>query len=122
MERRLGISYEQARKLGRAYDAAHGKPKRIVRRLGDEDKQTGRRTIPVRELRNDSAKILRQVEQGRRFVVTVSGRQVAELIPFDSRSAFVPASVIRAILEEAPLDRAFARDLRTALSQRVDEI
>lgn len=38
-------------------------------------------TIPHRELRNDSAAILRRVEAGESFVVTNNGRPVAELIP-----------------------------------------
>jgi len=38
-------------------------------------------TIPQRELRNDVSAILRRVEAGEEFVVTVSGREVAELRP-----------------------------------------
>lgn len=38
-------------------------------------------TIPHRELRNDSAAILRRVEAGESFVVTNNGRPIAELVP-----------------------------------------
>ena len=38
-------------------------------------------TIPQRELRNDVSAVLRRVEAGEEFVVTVSGRPVAELRP-----------------------------------------
>ena len=65
---------------------------------------------------------MRQVEQGRRFVITVSGTEVAALIPVESRSAFVSKVRIETILREASLDQGFARDLRTALPQRVDEL
>ena len=123
IEKTLGIPYSEARLLGKAYDASHGKPQTIVRRIAAEPAgQQGTTTIPVRDLRNNSARILRQVEHGRRFLITVSGKQVAALVPIDSRSTFVPASVIEAIRREAPLDQAFARDLRSALSQRVDDI
>lgn len=38
-------------------------------------------TIAQRDLRNDSARILREVEAGASFVVTVRGRPVARLVP-----------------------------------------
>lgn len=38
-------------------------------------------TIPQRDLRNDVSAVLRRVEAGEEFVVTVSGRPVAELRP-----------------------------------------
>src|SRR6202022_2478470 len=77
----LGIPYGQAQEVGKEYDARHGKPKDIVRRLAEETTSTGAIRIPVRELRNDSARVLRPVEAGKRFLITVSGHEVAELIP-----------------------------------------
>ncbi|MDO4888815.1 MAG: type II toxin-antitoxin system prevent-host-death family antitoxin [Actinomycetaceae bacterium] len=38
-------------------------------------------TIPHRELRNNSAAILRRVESGESFEITNNGRPVAELVP-----------------------------------------
>lgn len=38
-------------------------------------------TIPQRDLRNDVGAVLRRVEAGEEFIVTVSGRPVAELRP-----------------------------------------
>ncbi len=60
-------------------------------------------TIPQRELRNDVSAILRRVEAGEEFVVTVSGRQVAELRPIGgtrrgSVAAFVAAVQARPVL------------------------
>jgi prevent-host-death family protein len=40
-------------------------------------------TVPQKELRNDVGAILRRAEAGERIVVTVSGRPVAELGPFE---------------------------------------
>ncbi|MDL5159019.1 type II toxin-antitoxin system Phd/YefM family antitoxin [Actinomycetospora termitidis] len=37
--------------------------------------------IGQRELRNDSGRIMRRVEQGESFVVTRNGRPVADLVP-----------------------------------------
>ena len=38
-------------------------------------------SIPQRELRNDSARILREVQEGREFVITVRGKPVARIVP-----------------------------------------
>lgn len=122
IEKQLGIPYLQAKELGKAYDAAHGRPDHIVRTLRGETLPTGLTSIPVRDLRNDTARILGQVEKGRRFLITVSGRGIAELGPVVSRSHFVPRAVVESILREAPLDRAFLSDLNDAIGQRVDEI
>lgn len=122
IQRELGIPYLKARELAASYDATHGKPKRVFRRL-PAAKLTGEpMSIPVRELRNHTARILRQVERGHRFLVTVSGRGVAELRPIGSRSYFVPRSVIETILREAPLDRGFFDDIADVRNQRVDEL
>ena len=120
--RELGIPYGQAQKFGKEYDARHGKPGNIVRRLGEETTAGGAIRIPVRELRNDSARILRRVETGERFLITVSGHEVAELIPAQSRSHFVPRSVLEGIIREAPLDQHFSDDIEKAAGQRVDEL
>jgi prevent-host-death family protein len=45
-------------------------------------------TIGVRQLRNDTAAILRRVEAGERLTITVSGRPIAELVPLDDRPRF----------------------------------
>jgi prevent-host-death family protein len=44
--------------------------------------------IGVRELRNDVSGLLRRVEAGERFTVTVNGRPVAQLVPLDDRPRF----------------------------------
>lgn len=122
IEKMLAIPYLQARELGRAYDAERGRPRRILRKLPRPTRDAGPIRIPVRDLRNDSARILRQVEAGQRFRITVSGRDVADLAPAATRSEFAARSVVERILREAPLDPGFASDLATAIGQRVDEL
>jgi prevent-host-death family protein len=81
------------------------------------------KTIPQRELRNDISRILREVEAGERFRVTVNGRPVADLIPAQSRrSTFVPWEDIIRLLEDAPLDPLFASEIDSALGATVDEL
>lgn len=122
IEKKLGIPYSQAKELGREYDARHGRPRRIIRTLAGETFGKGPISIPVRDLRNDTGRVLRQVEKGQSFVITVSGHEIAELRPAATKSVFVPSFVVENIIREAPLDRVFAADTKIALNQRVDEL
>jgi prevent-host-death family protein len=46
--------------------------------------------VPQRELRNNTASLLRRVEAGERLRITVHGHPVAELGPVDRLQPFVP--------------------------------
>jgi prevent-host-death family protein len=46
--------------------------------------------IPQRELRNNTAGLLRRVEAGERIRITVHGHPVAELVPVERAKNFVP--------------------------------
>src|SRR5438105_3493038 len=122
IEKQLGIPYAEAKQLGHEYDAQHGKPRKIVRTIAPDSTGSGPTRIPVRELRNDSAGILRQVEAGRRFLITVAGREIAELGPLASRSMFAPRPLVERIIREAPLDERFVNEVDAALRDRVDEL
>lgn len=80
------------------------------------------RDIPQRELRNDVAAILREVEAGASLRVTVRGRPVAELVPVSSRRHSLRRSELARILEDAPLDHAFAADVDAAMGSTIDEL
>jgi len=121
IEKQLGIPYAEAKQLGHEYDARHGKPRKVVRTVAPESSGLGPIRIPVRDLRNDSAGILRQVEAGRSFLITVAGREVAELGPV-IRPRFSSKSALEAIIREAPLDDQFMHDVRDALDDRIDEL
>ena len=68
------------------------------------------KTIPQRTLRNESGAILRQAESGERFVITVLGRPVAVLGPYERRQ-WIPATVVREMLA-SPTDAGVLDDLR----------
>lgn len=78
------------------------------------------RSIPQRELRNDIARILREVDAGESFEVTVGGRPVAQIVPIPTRRTWVRWEDVEKILTESPLDRDFLRDVDEALDQTVD--
>ena len=68
------------------------------------------KTIPQRALRNDSSEILREAEAGERFVITVNGRPVAVLGPYERRQ-WVAAQNVRE-LQATPTDAFVLDDLR----------
>lgn len=122
IERELGIPYLQARELAAKYDAKHGKPARVLRTAVTDIPGTEAKTLPLRDLRNHTSLVLRQVEHGQSFLVTVSGRVVAELRPAATRSPWVPRYIVERIIREAPLDPGFTADVDAVLGERIDEL
>lgn len=81
------------------------------------------RTIPQRVLRNQVARVLREVEAGERLRVTVDGRPVADLVPIgELRRNFVPGEEVERLLRHAPLDPSFARAIGAATGATIDEM
>lgn len=76
------------------------------------------RTVSQRELRNDSAAILREAQAGQRIVVTRNGVPVAELRPVEPRR-FVPRAAIAEAAVRAP--RVDAGRFRADLDAVVDQ-
>lgn len=68
------------------------------------------RTIAQRELRNHSGEILRQAEAGQQFAITVDGRPVAVLGPYQKRQ-WVPKAELLQILRTLDPDPTFFEDL-----------
>lgn len=79
------------------------------------------RKITQRELRNDSAAVLREVQGGQTIIVTRHGEPVAELRPI-LPYRFVPRIVIAEAVKRAPrIDAAgFRADLDAVIDQSID--
>lgn len=77
-----------------------------------------KRRITQRELRNDSGRIMRELDAGASFLLTRNGVAVGELIPLRPRT-FVAADVAVAAFARAPrIDRrGFRRDVDALISQ-----
>jgi prevent-host-death family protein len=75
------------------------------------------RVITQRELRNDSAAVLREVQAGHTLVVTRNGTPIAEIRPLPPRR-FVPRAVIADSASRAP--RVDFKRLRADLDAVVD--
>lgn len=69
------------------------------------------KTIPQRELRNHSGEILRQAESGEQFTITVEGRPVAVLGPYQKRQ-WIPREEFLRILKTQPPDPTLLEDVR----------
>ncbi len=80
------------------------------------------RIITQRELRNQSAAVLREVEAGRTVIVSRNGTPVAELRPIRPRR-FVPRSTLAEAVGRAPRIDAgrFRADLDAVIDQRIDD-
>lgn len=78
------------------------------------------KTITQRELRNDSAAVLREVQAGHTLIVTRNGAPVAELRPIQP-CRFVPRAVIAQAAARAPRVNAarFRADVDAIIDQSV---
>lgn len=74
--------------------------------------------ISQRELRNDSGRIMRALDEGHSFVVSRNGHPVGELRPF-RRQRFVDARAAVAIFRNAPA--VDVERLRADLDEGVDQ-
>ena len=72
----------------------------------------GVKRIPQRQLRNEISDVLRRVEAGERFEITVAGRLVAELGPPGFRRGPGAPQTLTEIFARSPVDAAWAKDLR----------
>ena len=80
------------------------------------------REIPQRELRNNVAAVLREVEAGERVRVTVRGRPVADLVPIAERKRGLSPEEVARIVAQVPLDPGFAGDLDAVAGATIDEL
>jgi prevent-host-death family protein len=68
--------------------------------------------VASRELRNDTASVLRKVEEGERVVITRRGKPVADLVPHkEEPSRWLTPSEVMEIREIASGDPTWATEL-----------
>lgn len=75
--------------------------------------------VPSRDLRNDTAGVLRRAEAGEDVVITVSGRDVARLVPVTGRPTFVDTRAFLASLPQP--DSEFATDIAAAVGNETTD-
>ena len=76
------------------------------------------RRITQRELRNESGRIMRALDNGKAFIVTRNGVPVGELVPLRQR-VFVPAEAALAAFAGAPrlASGRFRKDVDAVIDQ-----
>ena len=80
------------------------------------------RIINQRELRNQSAAVLREVEAGETIVVTRNGTPVAELRPIRARRFVLRATISEGAARAPRIDaERFRADLDAVIDQRIDD-
>lgn len=80
------------------------------------------RTINQRELRNQSAAILREVEAGETIVVMRNGTPIAELRPIRARRFVLRATLAEGATRAPRIDAArFRADIDAVIDQRPDD-
>jgi prevent-host-death family protein len=75
--------------------------------------------LSSRDLRNHTAEVLRRVEAGERFQVSVNRRPVAELVPL-APPMWAAGQSIERVLREARADAKLLRDIASIRKQGVE--
>jgi len=79
--------------------------------------------VLVRDLRNDTAGVLRRVERGESVTITVRGREVAQLVPLPAgRRRWLPRRELIARLATAQADPALRDDLDKLAADTTDDL
>lgn len=92
-----------------------------VLRMSLQSYDVGMAEIAVRELRNDTAEVLRRVEGGEDVTITVRGRPVARLTPVDPRRRALPRAEFVARMSGFQADPGLREQLRELVGEMTDE-
>ncbi len=79
--------------------------------------------VASRELRNNTADLLRRVQAGEEIVITTRGKPVASLIPFEpARRGWLPRAELVRRLAIAQADPGLREDLAALAGDTTDEL
>lgn len=78
--------------------------------------------IPQRELRNDVSGVLRRVKGGESLRITVSGNDVADLVPVDDSPSWTPGPRALELIADAQADAGLAAELAEAYPETTDNL
>lgn len=80
-------------------------------------------SVAARNLRNDTAGLLRRVQAGEEVIITVHGRPVAELVPLRApRCDWLPRAELAKRLRDAQADAALRQDLARLAGDTTDDL
>jgi prevent-host-death family protein len=79
--------------------------------------------VASRELRNDTAGVLRRVERGDTVVITRRGKPVADLVPHrDDRARWLGPDEVIEIVANSAADPGLREDLERLAGETTDEL
>lgn len=78
--------------------------------------------IGVRELRNDTARIIDAVRAGERVTLTVRGDPVADIVPHGGRSRWLSGASVREQLQHRSADSGLRQDLEALAGDTLDDL
>lgn len=77
--------------------------------------------VTVRELRNQTARVVDAVKSGERVTLTSRGEPVADIVPHGERPRWISGEWLRRELLEHQADAALTGELREMLDQTIEE-
>lgn len=78
--------------------------------------------IGVRELRNQTGKVIDAVRAGERVTLTVHGEPVADIVPHGRRARWLSGPDLRRQLVERSADGALRQELEESMGQTLEEL
>lgn len=78
--------------------------------------------IGVRDLRNQTGRVIDAVRAGERVTLTVHGEPVADIVPHGRRARWLSGPDLREQLSTRAADTALERDLDELAGQTLDEL
>lgn len=78
--------------------------------------------VGVRELRNDTARVLDAVRAGERVTLTVRGEPVADIVPHGGRTRWLSGAALRDQLVRRAADPALRHDLDELAGQTLADL
>lgn len=79
--------------------------------------------VASRELRNNTAELLRRIEEGEEIVITTRGKPVAALVPLaEERRRWLPRAELTRRLAGAQADAGLRTDLARLAGETTDDL
>jgi prevent-host-death family protein len=73
--------------------------------------------VGVRELRNETTRVIDAVRSGERVTLTVHGEPVADIVPHATRTRWLSGAALRSQLDERAADPGLRTDLDELVGQ-----
>lgn len=78
--------------------------------------------VGVRDLRNQTGRVIDAVRAGERVILTVHGEPLADIVPHERRARWLSGPELRQQLADRAADPALRQDLDELAGQTLDEL